>query len=65
MAKEAAEASKQASYKRGVQETEIQLEDELVEVCRDYCKEVWVEALNQVGIPATSEWRLAENIYYL
>ena len=38
--KEAAKASEQASYERRVQETEIQLADELAEVCRDYCKEV-------------------------
>ena len=48
-----------------MEEIEVRLAEELAEVCRDYCKEVWVEALNQVGIPATSEWRLAENIYYL
>ena len=39
-AKEAAEASKQASYDRGVQEIEIRLVEELAEVCKDYCKEV-------------------------
>ena len=54
MAEEAMEASKQASYKLGVQETEIQLMDGLAEVCRDYCKEVWLEALNLAGVPATS-----------
>nr|POF19285.1 hypothetical protein CFP56_55832 [Quercus suber] len=46
MAKEAAEALKQASYDRRVQKTKIQLAEDLAEVCRDYCKEVWAEALN-------------------
>ena len=45
-------------------ETKIRLADELVEVCRDYCKEVWLEALNLAGVPATSEWREARNVYY-
>ena len=55
VAKEVSEAAETASYERGVQETEIRLADELAEVCRDYCKEVWAEALNQAGVPATSE----------
>ena len=63
--KEAAKASEQASYERRVQETEIQLADELAEVCRDYCKEVQVEALNQAGALTTSEWRLTKNIFFV
>ena len=65
MAKEATEASEWASYNCGMQETELRLAEELAEVCRDYCKEVWAEALNRVGVPATFEWRLAENIFHL
>nr|POF23437.1 hypothetical protein CFP56_07349 [Quercus suber] len=49
---------------RRVQETEVCLADELAKIYRDYCQEVWVEALNLVGVPATLEWRKAENIYY-
>ena len=64
MVEEVVEASKQASYELWVQETEVRLADELAEVCRDYCKEVWLEALNFVGVPATSEWREARNVYY-
>ena len=37
LAKEAAEVKKKASYKLGVEETEIRLAEELSEVCRDYC----------------------------
>ena len=40
-----------------MQETEVRLADELAEVCRDYCKEVWMEALNLARVLATSEWR--------
>ena len=37
LAKEAAEAEKQASYLLGVEETQIRLAEELSEVCRDCC----------------------------
>ena len=63
-AKEAAEALEQAFYDCGVQETEIRLAEELVEVCRDYYKEVWAEALNRARVLAASEWRSVENIFY-
>ena len=63
-AKEATEALEQVFYGYGVQETEIQLTEELTEVCRDYYKEVWGKALNWAGVPAASEWRNAENIFY-
>lgn len=55
MAKEAAEASKQAFYLFRVEETEVRLAEELVEVCRDYCKVTWVEAFNIAGVPANSK----------
>ena len=64
MAEEAVEVSKQASYELGVQETKVRLADELAEVYRDYCKEVWLEALNLAGVLATSKWREARNVYY-
>lgn len=63
-AKEVAKASTQAAYNRGMDETEIRLANELAKVCKNYYKEVCVEALNLVGIPATSEWRKEENIFY-
>ena len=50
-----AEPSKQASYLLGIEETEIRLAEELVEVCRDYCKVTWEEALNLAGVLADSE----------
>ena len=64
MAKEVAVAAETASYERRVQETEIRLADELAEVYKDYCKEVWVEALNWAGVFTTSEWKSVENIFY-
>ena len=53
---EAAEASKLASYNRRVEETEAWLAEELAEV--------WVKVLNRARVPVTSEWRLAENVFY-
>ena len=64
MAKEAAEASRQASYNLEVEESKIRLIEELAKVCRDYCKEMWVEALNLARVPTDSEWRQAESVYY-
>ena len=46
VAREVSEVAEATSYERGVQKTEIRLMDEVAEVCRDYCKEVWAEALN-------------------
>ena len=63
--KEVSEAAEMASYEQGVQETEARLAKELTVVCRDYCSEVWAKALNRVEFSTTSEWRLAENVYYL
>ena len=64
MAEEAMGVSNQASYELGVQETKVRLADELAEVYRDYCKEVWLEALNLAWVLATSKWRKARNVYY-
>ena len=47
-----------------MQEIKICLAEELVEVCRDYYQEVWIEALNLAGVPVASEWRKAKNVYY-
>ena len=38
--------------------------EELAKVCKDYCQEVWLEALNLVGVPTTLKWRKVENTYY-
>ena len=58
------EASKQRSYNLGVQETKGRMTKELAGVYREYCQEVWTEALNLAGVPAASKLRKAKNIYY-
>ena len=45
-------------------EIEDTLRDEVLIVCRTYCALVWDEALNQVGVEASSVLRKAESIYY-
>ena len=64
LAKEATEAEKRATFQLGVEETQVRLAEELSEVCRDYCSVTWDKALNVVGVPADSVWRLPENIFY-
>ena len=53
--KKVIEAAKQASYLLGIEETETRLAEELAEVCRDYCKVSWEEALNLIEVPVDSE----------
>ena len=64
VAREAAEAAVKASYECGVQDTETRLVEEVAIVCRDYCTELWGVAMDQTGVPADSELRRAENIFF-
>ena len=45
-------------------ETEETLKAEVMKVCRNYCSQVWYEALNQAGVEASSALRKAESVYY-
>ena len=62
--KEATEAEKQAGYALGVQETQSRLTEEFSTVARDYCDITWGKALDVAGIPADSNLRRPERIYY-
>ena len=64
MAREAAEAAVAASYERGVADTEARLTEEVVAVCRDYITMSWGVALDRVAIPADSDLRKIENIFF-
>ena len=55
MAKATMNALKQKFYDLGVQETDTRLTEELAEVYRDYCQEVWIKALNLAGVLTTSK----------
>ena len=56
--------AEQHGYDVGVAETKDALKAEVPAVCRAYCSQTWEEALNRVGINASSELRKPENIIF-
>jgi len=64
MAKETTAVMEIAFYERGVEDIENRLAEEVAGVCRDCCVETWIEALNSAGVPADSELRKAEKIFF-
>ena len=64
LAREAVKAEKKATYKLGVEETEVRLAEELLEVCWDYWDVTWDKALIVTGVPANSVQRLPGSIYH-
>ena len=64
MAQEGTTAAETSTYERGVLETEASLTAEVTMVCREYCTETYNQALDQAGIPADSDLRGADQIYY-
>ena len=65
VAKETTKAAVTASYKRGVEETEKRLAEEVAKVCRNYYPESWIEAFNSAGVPDDSELRKVERLFFL
>ena len=63
-AKKARDQVKQEGYDVEVAETEEAFRTEVSGVCRNYCLQVWNEALNQAGVEASSALRRAESVYY-
>ena len=61
---ETTKAAEAATYERGVVETETRLTAEVTVVCKDYCAEMYRNALDQVGVPANSDLRRANKVYY-
>ena len=64
VAREVAEATVKASYERGVLDTEVRLTEKVAVVCRDYCTESWGVVMDRAGVPADSELRRVENIFF-
>ena len=56
--------AEQHGYDVGIAETEDALRAEVPAVCRAYYTQTWEEALNWVGIDASSELRKLENIIF-
>ena len=65
LAREAVEAAVAASYEHGVADTEARLTEEVAVVCRDYVTESWGVALDRAAVPADSDLRRIENIFFL
>ena len=64
VAMEIAKVVEAAAYKCRVMETETRLTAEVTVVCRDYCAKTYYNALNQAGVPADSDLRRADKVYY-
>ena len=62
--KEATKAEKQAAYDLRVQETQSRLTEEFSTVARDYCDITWGKAFDVARVPADSNLRRPESIYY-
>ena len=56
--------AEQHGYDISMAETEDALRAEVPVVCRAYCAQTWEEALNRVGIDASSELRRPVNIFF-
>ena len=64
LSREAAEKAVAASYERGVHDTKVRLAEEVVTVCREYDTTSWGVALDRTAVPANSDLRKAENIFF-
>ena len=64
MAQEAAKAALTSAYECGVLEMEARLTAEVTVVCKEYCAETYNQALDRAGIPADSDLRRVDQVYY-
>ena len=64
MVQDTAKAAEVTAYERGVLETGARLIVEVTVVCRDYCAKTYFQALDLAGIPANSNLRRADQVYY-
>ena len=64
MAKEAAEAKRQAFYLLSVEKTQARLAEELAEVYKDYCNATWNKSFNVARVPIASTWRQPGSVFY-
>ena len=60
----ARDEAEQHGYDVGVAETKDTLRAQVPAICRTYCAQSWEEALNRVGVEASSELRRPENVYF-
>lgn len=64
LSREAAEKAVAASYERGVRDTEVRLTEEVATICREYITVSWGVALDRAAVPADSDLRKAENVFF-
>ena len=64
VARKAAEAAMATSYERGIRDTEVRLTKEVATVCRDYITMSWEVALDRAAVPADSDLKKVENIFF-
>ena len=64
LAQDATAATEISAYERGVLETEARLTAEVTAVCREYWAETYNQALDRAGIPANSNLRRVDQMYY-
>ena len=64
LAREATKKAVAASYDLGVRDIEVRLTEEVAAVCREYITLSWGVALDQAAVPADSDLRKAENIFF-
>ncbi|KAK9990323.1 hypothetical protein SO802_025308 [Lithocarpus litseifolius] len=58
------EKAKQMAYNQGQKETETHLKSQLPVVCRIFCLQTWIEALNVAGVDSNSELRNPNRAFY-
>ncbi|XP_050259322.1 actin cytoskeleton-regulatory complex protein PAN1-like [Quercus robur] len=64
LSREVAEKAVAASYERGVHDTEERLAEEVATVCREYVTSTWGLAMDRAAVPADSDLRKTENIFF-
>ena len=64
VAQEAFIAAETSAYERGALETKTRLTAEVTAICREYCAETYNQALDWAGIPADSDLRRTDQVYY-
>ena len=64
MARDAAKKAVATSYDRGVRDTEVRLTEKVAAVCKDYITMSWGVALDRAAVPADSDLRKVENIFF-
>ena len=64
VARDATEATVNTAYERGLTNMETRPSKEVAVMCRDYCTKSWGVAMDRAGVPADSELRRVESIFF-